>query len=138
MFFILFGFISWIILEYLTHRFILHRLPMNATHHYHHENPHDKNNFIISIFVSIPVLTIYCIITYFLFGSKGMILSFSTFFIGYIIYEIIHYSVHYRKLKSPILKYLRKHHLRHHSNKYANKNYGVTSPIMDYIFRTKE
>lgn len=136
MFFLAIGLSSWIILEYVMHRFVLHNEPMNITHEYHHKNPKDKEKIVISPFISIPVSILYCIIAYLIFGLQGMILSFFSFFTGYVIYELIHYYIHYSVCKNPLIKYLRKHHFLHHY-KYDNKNFGVTSPICDYIFRTK-
>lgn len=136
MIFLALGIISWIIFEYVMHRFVLHHNPMDITHKYHHLNPKDRSKIIISPFTSIPISILYCIIAYLLFGMQSMMLCYSTFLSGYILYEIIHYKVHYSKPKSNILRYLRKHHFQHH-HKYKDKNFGVTSPIMDYLFNTK-
>ncbi len=136
MIFILFGFSCWMILEYIIHRFLLHGTHINKTHNHHHNYPKDKSNIIISPFITILSSILYCILTYVSFGLIGMILSFSSFLLGYILYEVVHYKTHYSTSKHPIIKYLIKHHFNHHY-KDNNKNFGVTTPILDYLLGTK-
>jgi sterol desaturase/sphingolipid hydroxylase (fatty acid hydroxylase superfamily) len=54
---------------------------------------------------------------------------------GYLAYDMLHYAIHRGVMKSRIGAYLRKHHLQHH---YAvpERNFGVSSPLWDFVFRT--
>jgi sterol desaturase/sphingolipid hydroxylase (fatty acid hydroxylase superfamily) len=43
--------------------------------------------------------------------------------------------IHHPKFRLPLLGRLRRWHLEHHYSKKAG-NFGVTTPVWDYVFRT--
>jgi sterol desaturase/sphingolipid hydroxylase (fatty acid hydroxylase superfamily) len=54
---------------------------------------------------------------------------------GYLTYDMLHFAIHRGTMTSRMGAYLRKHHLQHH---YAvpERNFGVSSPLWDFVFRT--
>ena len=55
--------------------------------------------------------------------------------IGYAAYEYVHYACHQLPVTSRIGRYIRRHHGIHHYRD-ETVNFGVTSPLWDYIFGT--
>ena len=56
---------------------------------------------------------------------------------GYMYYEFVHYSVHFKQGKHlGFTNEQRKNHLAHHFRD-VDKRYGVSSPLWDYVFRTR-
>ncbi|MGE5414237.1 MAG: sterol desaturase family protein, partial [Syntrophomonadaceae bacterium] len=55
---------------------------------------------------------------------------------GYLCYDTIHFAVHHASGRSRILRPLKRHHFRHH---YADstRDFGVSSPLWDYIIGTR-
>jgi len=47
----------------------------------------------------------------------------------------LHYATHHFRMKSPLMAALTRHHLKHHfaSDK---TNFGVSSPLWDWVFGT--
>lgn len=131
---ILLGLVSWILLEYLFHRF-LHFGGIEA-HQQHHLNPQNKDNLFIKWYIVAIVSLTYCLVFSFFLSLLLVFWLYLGFAIGYLFYEGVHYTVHYSNTKWKILKYLRKHHLRHH---YKNKdgNYSVVFPPLDTLFKSK-
>jgi 4-hydroxysphinganine ceramide fatty acyl 2-hydroxylase len=146
MIFLLFlGLIFWTLIEYLTHRFILHYEGKNnfinnlahKSHKKHHENTQDPYLIIIEPPKAIILGGIAYLLLLLIFGFKHSLFIMSGFSLGYSIYESAHFSFHHLYFQWRWFKILKGHHLRHHfSSRYKNKRYGVTNRIWDKIFRT--
>ena len=54
---------------------------------------------------------------------------------GYFGYEWLHYQAHHGASRLRLLRYLKKYHLLHH-HQTPDLRFGVTSPIVDYLFGT--
>jgi sterol desaturase/sphingolipid hydroxylase (fatty acid hydroxylase superfamily) len=145
----LLGLFLWTFAEYTLHRFVFHYRPRNAWqervtylfHGIHHHQPHIKTRLVMPPAVSIPLAFLF----YGLFYLVGAVLLkapqwvdplVAGFMLGYLTYDLIHYATHHFPMKRGYLKYLRKYHMQHHY-KTPDARYGVSSPIWDYVFRTK-
>jgi sterol desaturase/sphingolipid hydroxylase (fatty acid hydroxylase superfamily) len=136
------GLLIWTLAEYLTHRFPFHfkstqpffKLTTFMFHGIHHAYPRDLSRSITPIHFGLPLTAIF----YFIFTLfSGIYLQgmFAGFVFGYILYAVIHDATHHFAMDYPLLKALKKNHLRHHYFD-SNKNFGVTSPLWDLIFKT--
>jgi sterol desaturase/sphingolipid hydroxylase (fatty acid hydroxylase superfamily) len=131
------GLLLWTLLEYCLHRWALHRMPIfTALHAAHHSAP----RALISTppWISIPVWLGAVLLP--LWIAAGPCIAVGTtlgVMLGYWYYGIVHHVIHHRVQGSPSspLALLRAWHLRHHYCP-ARGNFGVTSPIWDYVFGT--
>jgi sterol desaturase/sphingolipid hydroxylase (fatty acid hydroxylase superfamily) len=85
--------------------------------------------------VTIPLATLF----YFLFrlvlgvAANGV---FAGFIHGYLAYDLLHYFIHRGRMPGRLGRFLRQHHMAHHYSK-PERNFGVSSPLWDVVFRTK-
>lgn len=149
---ILVGYISglflWTISEYLLHRFLFHFKPRNKwqeriaflIHGIHHVQPQIKTRLVMPPALAIPLAAIFFGLFYLVFS---IILSadvwtytiFAGFISGYIIYDLTHYATHHFRMRRGIWKGLKRHHMQHHY-KNPDLQFGVSSPLWDYAFKT--
>lgn len=143
--FFLVGLIIWTLTEYWLHRTLFHWKPDTAwgermhffLHGVHHQWPHDKYRLVLPPGASIPLFFLFLALWLFLFGDRGWAVA-AGFTTGYMTYDLIHYYIHHGRPKMRLLRKLQGHHMSHHFNKrYAEKRYGVSSPLWDYVFRTR-
>ena len=134
MLYLILGLISWMFVEYLIHRFWLHN--DEPEHSLHHREPSSKEKLFISPTFSALVLLPYAALAFFILPGPGSFFATLGLSLGYVFYEYVHYTAHHGKTRNPIMRYLKKHHAKHH---FVNEgtNFGVTSPILDYVFATK-
>ncbi len=137
---IVLGFLSWTLTEYIMHRFVFHFEPKSEWgqklhfifHGIHHDYPCDRLRLVLPPSVSIPLATGF----FFLFRSfipaPGLFVFFGSFLIGYLIYDMFHYAIHHLEVKGKLWNILKTHHLKHHYVD-PHKGYGVSSPVWDYI-----
>jgi len=132
----------WSLLEYVIHRFSFHLTPRTRlqvafgylVHGVHHAFPDDARRWVMPLVVTIPAGAV-------IFGSLWLILGrlampvFAGVMHGYLTYDTLHYAIHRGLMPTRIGAYLRRHHLQHH---YAvpERNFGVSSPLWDFVFRT--
>jgi sterol desaturase/sphingolipid hydroxylase (fatty acid hydroxylase superfamily) len=115
------GVIAWTLVEYITHRFVLHAIAP-VQHGIHHARPREAIDKIFwQIWLSFGV--IYCI-------TEGVVLAGAL--VAYAWYLLVHYCAHHNPAILPAS--LLKHHLDHH--RFANRNYGVTTKLWDRVFGT--
>ncbi|MGC2459911.1 MAG: sterol desaturase family protein [Steroidobacteraceae bacterium] len=131
------GAAGWTLLEYLLHRFVFHRLPvLSEMHAVHHVSPR--------AFVGTPTwlsLTIlFCVI--FLPAWWGFSINVASGLLagvmaGFLWYGILHHAIHHRRprMLASRLTATSQHHLRHHCCDQGG-NFGVTTPLWDFVFRT--
>lgn len=121
--------------EYLFHRWIFHgsiRI-MTQGHAAHHQNPlgYDALPFFLPGLLVLVLLGLFRLVMPFNFALllAGAVDS------GYIIYGLSHYLIHHKRFHSPRLRHWARNHLIHHYH--ADKNFGVTSPLWDVLFKTR-
>ena len=128
---------SWTLLEYLLHRFLLHRVaPFAAMHGVHHDAPR--------AYVGTPTWVTLGIIWLSVFVPAWRGVSFNVasgltagVMMGFLWYGVVHHVIHYRRprLLSAWMVATTHRHLRHHYSAQPG-NFGVTIPLWDYVFGT--
>jgi sterol desaturase/sphingolipid hydroxylase (fatty acid hydroxylase superfamily) len=133
------GVAAWTLLEYLLHRFVLHRIPTFAQMHaVHHAAPRT--------FVGTPtwisLLTLW--IAIFLPAWRALSLNIASGLIagvmlGFLWYGILHHVIHHRRPRFLAVRLTAciHRHLRHHYAE-APGNFGVTTQLWDRLFGTAE
>lgn len=138
------GGVAWTFMEYLVHRFVFHHIPtstlgkalLNRFHIWHHQNPKDDTQVCVPFAFSMPVWGVIFGMLFLIGGGwQGM------FFVGCGLafmtscYDIVHYRTHYLPAKGVIAKYLKAYHMSHHFKDH-HRQFGVTSPVWDFVFKT--
>lgn len=144
-FMFLLGLLSWTFVEYILHRFVFHYHPKTKFgekiiyifHGIHHSYPRDPLRLVMPPSVSIPLAFFFYFLFQAIFPNHLNLPFFAGFVLGYIIYDTTHYAIHHFHIKNKFLMNIKSHHMKHH---YANENarFGVSSPLWDFIFGTKE
>ena len=138
----LFGVATWTLVEYLLHRFVFHFVPRSRlgvalaylAHGVHHAYPRDPDRLVLPLVVSVPVGTALFVVGSLAFGRYAWPFL-GGFALGYLAYDLIHHHVHRHDPARGAFRWLRRYHLRHH---YAapDRQFGVSTPVWDYVFRT--
>jgi sterol desaturase/sphingolipid hydroxylase (fatty acid hydroxylase superfamily) len=159
------GVLVWSFIEYTIHRFVFHAPEhieievrevlanlkpgepafgaIKGWHHIfyffahgiHHDYPRDSKRLVMPPSVSIPLALVFWFGFRWLAGPVWAPGLFAGFMVGYVAYDTIHYAVHHFSLRNPVMLYLKKLHYRHHYGDPA-RDYGVSSPLWDFVFRT--
>jgi sterol desaturase/sphingolipid hydroxylase (fatty acid hydroxylase superfamily) len=132
------GFFLWTLVEYLLHRFVLHRIPwIVQLHAMHHARP--------SAFIGTPLWVSFLAFAGMVFLPLWRIGGFGAatgvtcgLILGYVWYLLAHDAIHRWPLRknSWMLK-ARRRHLRHHHTPEPGGNFGVTTGFWDRVFRTE-
>lgn len=130
------GIAGWTLLEYVIHRFVLHKVAyLAAMHDMHHADP--------GAFVGAPTWlslgSICCGALLPLCWAIGYDLARSVtagLMLGYLWYGGVHYMVHHRQPEpgTRLHRLKRRHVLHHHARKWCN--FGVTNGFWDRVFGT--
>lgn len=137
------GLVVWTFTEYAIHRWVFHFRPQSRLgkrfvflfHGLHHDDPNDATRLVMP---PVPAALIMCLLyaLIVLICPEPYRHGFMAFFItGYLCYDYIHFATHHFRMSSPIGKFLRKYHLQHHFRN-PDRQYGVSSPLWDFVFRT--
>jgi sterol desaturase/sphingolipid hydroxylase (fatty acid hydroxylase superfamily) len=87
--------------------------------------------------VSIPLAIVFYMIFRNILGAHYLPPFFAGFIVGYLAYDLSHYAFHHFSLHGKIGLYLKQQHMRHHYME-PDGNYGVSSPLWDFVFGTYE
>ncbi len=147
------GVAVWTLIEYLAHRFILHRrfpdgpgvvqhwlhYAFDNLHTEHHARPWDGNHINGTIKDTLPYMA--------LFGASSFLAPIDTapvFWAGvmqtYVVEEWVHQSVHYISLyrfRGAYWRYIQRHHCYHHSPRGSELAFGLTNGCWDVLFGTR-
>jgi sterol desaturase/sphingolipid hydroxylase (fatty acid hydroxylase superfamily) len=159
------GLAIWTLTEYLVHRFVFHvddatmeevtrivasvepgqpvfpALKTLKQRHYfiahgvHHDFPNDSKRLVMPPVISVPLAVVFYFLFRWIFGPVAAPAVLAGMVVGYLIYDTTHYAVHHWRLHGRVTLYLKKHHYRHHYQD-PDKDYGVSSPLWDIVFRT--
>ncbi len=144
------GVLSFSLVEYCVHRFILHgRFPegrgvrhllhtsFDHLHVQHHARPWDSNHNggtlketlipILGVFLGFVVTTPF---------AAGPVF-WAAVAASYVGEEWIHHAIHYCSFKHPAFLALRRHHTMHHAGPGTETNYGLSSPVWDVLLGTR-
>jgi len=131
---VLVGLVSWTLIEYLLHRFVLHGVePFRRWHVAHHQHPK------VLIFTPTVMGAVMMFLLIFIpaFGVLDLRRASSLFLgvlIGYFSYSVIHHAMHHGKYNSPWLKQRKHWHALHHRKLDKPGYYGVTNSFWDRVF----
>lgn len=131
------GWALWTLLEYLMHRFVLHRVPpFAAMHALHHASPR--------AFIGTPTWLTLAILWLLFFLPAWRSVSFNVAsglfagtVMGFLWYGILHHVILHgrpRILASLVARCARRHQRHHCSGRRGN--YGVTVSLWDLVFKT--
>lgn len=126
------GFISWTFIEYAMHRWVFHGLGRKE-HSIHHIAPADFIGF-----TPLTTAIIGAVAFWFLTVALGALLGVGMLVglvFGYLSYLIVHDRIHHGTVRQgTYLATLNSNHDYHHYR--FRVNYGVITPVWDYIFGT--
>jgi sterol desaturase/sphingolipid hydroxylase (fatty acid hydroxylase superfamily) len=129
------GLLAWTLLEYMLHRWVLHRVPpFCRLHSQHHE--HQGALIGTPTWVSAPLfLAVWAVVSR-AEGSSEACALVAGLMTGYLVYAFIHDAVHHRAVRQGTWLHRAKvwHALHHRPG--AHCNFGVSSRLWDAVFRT--
>lgn len=137
------GMFVWTLTEYLLHRFVFHYQPDSEwgkklhflMHGVHHDYPNDSLRLVMPPVISLPLAILFYALFVALLGEASTWSFFAGFIVGYLFYDMLHYATHHFAMKGNIGLWLKHHHMRHHYQT-DDRNYGVSSPLWDFVFGT--
>ncbi len=129
------GAACWTLVEYVLHRWVLHRIePFRTWHDQHHRRP--------MALISTPTWITGGLIAGLVYAparwlggpeqARALTLGFVT---AYLAYAITHHAVHHWRLNGAWLKRLKQWHAMHHHRGNA-ACYGVSCTLWDRVFRS--
>lgn len=129
------GLVSWTLIEYVLHRFVMHALqPFSRWHDEHHQHPNAlictptiMSMMLIATLVFLPYLLLFDNL------QQACALTLGVVF-GYFIYSIMHHVTHYCRADNAWLKQRKRLHAQHHCNNDQPVCFGVTSGFWDHVF----
>lgn len=137
------GLVIWTLVEYTMHRCVFHYEPRSnwgkklhfLMHGVHHDYPQDASRLVMPPVLSIPLALLFYGLFLAIFGHLAPA-AFAGLLFGYLCYDMIHYATHHLSMKRGVGLWLKQYHMRHHY-KDDHVGYGVSSPLWDYVFRTR-
>jgi sterol desaturase/sphingolipid hydroxylase (fatty acid hydroxylase superfamily) len=129
------GWLAWPAIEYVAHRWVLHRAPpFRELHALHHAHPGaligTPTWLSATLFAALWVAVAHTASSTAAGGVTAGLMS------GYLVYTLIHDAVHHRAAQPGSWLYRAKvRHALHHRPG-ADCNYGVSSAVWDTIFGT--
>jgi sterol desaturase/sphingolipid hydroxylase (fatty acid hydroxylase superfamily) len=143
------GIVSWTLIEYLFHRYILHGpFPdeggpvrrwlhdrFDGMHADHHQRPWDGHH-INGRFESVPAAILLAAVSFLMPWPAGPVFV-ATILQCYVLEEWIHYAVHFHGFKGRYFAHIRRHHLYHHGVRGRDVAFGLTSALWDQPFGTR-
>ena len=127
----------WTLIEYSLHRFVLHtRNIFSSMHARHHASP---RAFIgtptwvsLSVLGGVIVLPVWAMSSLNVASGVG-----SGVALGFLWYGVLHHAIHHhrpRLIAGLALTATQRHRLHHHTSRRGN--FGVTTQVWDWLFRT--
>ncbi len=144
------GFLAWLLVEYLLHRFVFHARPTSyagitlhfAFHGCHHKHPADRLRLVFPPLFAAPLVAAFlaafrCALP----GAPGLAHAlWGGMLGGYVCYDCTHYATHHAGASGGggglrWLARVRTAHLAHH---YADstRSFGVSGDLFDRVFGT--
>lgn len=130
------GLITWPLIEYGLHRFVLHGLkPFSTWHAAHHHRPH--------ALICTPTALSAALIAFLVFMPVALLsdiwlaiaLTFGLL-TGYLGYAVTHHALHHWRSDNAWLRQRKRCHALHHDPSRRAGHYGVTSSLWDEVLGT--
>jgi 4-hydroxysphinganine ceramide fatty acyl 2-hydroxylase len=141
------GLLLWSSVEYGLHRFVFHLYTYSTNwnifhffaHGIHHLTPNDSTRLTFPPLFSAVIMFLVSQIPQLIPPSSGVHAWIAGLACGFMLYDAIHYYFHHGDAPwlPTFLKRMKSAHLNHHY-KNDSMNFGVTSPLFDWIFGTYE
>jgi dihydroceramide fatty acyl 2-hydroxylase len=128
------GILCWTFIEYSFHRWVYHegQTPAHTGHNIHHQSP--ETLIAMPWFVVTAVFSASWYFLGYLLQIRFVMSAVAGLLSGFVLYGAFHHILHRFNFKNRRYRQLRAHHFVHHQN--PNANFGVTSPVWDYVFGT--
>ena len=132
---VLMGLVSWTLVEYALHRFVLHGLqPFKRWHSAHHERP--TALIWAPTILSATLIALLVFLPTRLVGDRWQACAVTLgLLIGYLAYAVTHHAIHHWPANNKWLKHRTRSHALHHHLRQPGF-FGVTSGFWDEVFRT--
>lgn len=137
------GALWWTLFEYLAHRFFFHldrwvplAQPLTFLFHgCHHVDPQDSTRNLMPFLTTVPLFGAHLAILMLLFSQTLAFALAGAIGLTYVAYDTTHYACHQWHPRGPLGRYLKAHHMSHHFRD-ETTNFGVSSPLWDWVFGT--
>lgn len=132
---VLVGVMAWQFAEYLIHRLVFHHMALfQPIHNIHHTMP--KSWVGVASSGTALGFAAAWIMTAMAIGPLQANAVTAGLIIGYLAYCCIHFRFHHSDQKTfgRYVAFMARHHAAHHRG--VKGNYGVSSPLIDILFRT--
>lgn len=126
----LLGLLTWSLVEYVLHRYLLHHLYPGDHLSGHHKTPTDY-----TIGPSWLSVAGYFFAFLGVVAVAGAWVFYLGVVVGFVFYAVMHRLCHHRLSDNWLLRKLRRNHNVHHF-KDEDANFGVSSPLWDIVFGT--
>jgi 4-hydroxysphinganine ceramide fatty acyl 2-hydroxylase len=138
------GVMSWTLIEYMLHRFVLHmrvdamavQRTVERLHLGHHWEPRDEAKVTVPVYGSLPIAGPLLGVFRLMAGSwevSGLLMIGCV--AGYLWYETVHFRIHCSTRRGRWLRRQRTYHFSHHYRD-QGRCFGVTTPLWDWICGT--
>ncbi len=135
------GFLSWTLAEYLLHRFFYHKIHdasydsglQYLFHGIHHQFPHDSDRIILPPVPGLIIATLFMFLFYAIMGAHAFVFG-PGFLLGYLAYITVHWMVHMKPVPKRF-SFWWTHHTIHHFQQH-DRAFGVSTPLWDIVFGT--
>jgi 4-hydroxysphinganine ceramide fatty acyl 2-hydroxylase len=151
--FYLLGWLLWTLVEYLTHRYVLHwRFPdgpglkhwlhraFDSYHGEHHARPWDGNHINGSLRDTGLLALAGAALSWLLGPLPTLPVLWAGVVQAYVVEEWVHQSTHFPsvyRLKGRYFRYINRHHTYHHSPRGAEVAFGLSSGLWDVVLGTR-
>lgn len=129
------GLLGWSLAEYLIHRFAFHHAPLlQQIHLAHHQAPRALNGTPTLVALAVFYGLVYWPLTQLIRPDWAAAVT-AGVLSGYLAYVGLHYVVHHQGSGGRVWlrRLIRLHAVHHHD---IAHNFGVTSPLWDWVFGT--
>ena len=110
------------------------RVTSFIVHRHHHVAPQDRDHLVATPLYSGGLFLLLLALTS-LAGADARWALLAGSMLGYLAYEAAHWRAHHARPRAGLGRALRRHHLRHHFGD-PGRNFGISSPLWDMVFRT--
>lgn len=133
---VLLGVVSWSLLEYGLHRWVLHRVPpFRAMHEQHHRRPQARigipTAYSAALFGGLVAWPAWRLI-----GPWPACAFMAGLLAGYLMYSITHHLCHHARAPGAWMRRRQHWHARHHTRVSPAGCYGVSHGLWDHVFGT--
>lgn len=138
------GVAAWALFEYCMHRFLFHAevtSPLGVTlqflfHGCHHKFPTDHLRLVFPPAAAAPLVLLMHRLLHAALPADAGGAVFAGMLGGYVAYDCLHYATHHMPVaKVAPLARVKRAHLAHHYQ-HPDSGFGVTSPVLDWVFGT--